>query len=67
MKKIQSKLINRILALYKIIPRFPQEQVSISTLKKKVSSNYSECIDELSLIKAIRRVKKEESTYSAIC
>ncbi|UUS58467.1 MULTISPECIES: YafY family protein [unclassified Acinetobacter] len=55
MKKIQSKLINRILALYKIIPRFPQEQVSISTLKKKVSSNYSECIDELSLIKAIRR------------
>lgn len=55
MKKAQSKLLKRLLTLYKVLPRYPQEFISIVSLKNKVRKNYSNCIDEASIIKAIRR------------
>ena len=55
MKKAQSKLLKRLLTLYKVLPRYPQEFISIVSLKNKVRKNYSDCIDEASIIKAIRR------------
>ncbi len=55
MKKAQSKSLKRLLTLYKVLPRYPQQFVSVIDLKQKVMRNYSDCIDDLSLIKAIRR------------
>ncbi|OTG75451.1 hypothetical protein B9T26_05560 [Acinetobacter sp. ANC 4169] len=55
MNNTQANLIRRLLTLYKALPRSPKSPISIVELKESVRSNYSECIDEQSLIKAIRR------------
>ena len=55
MGKSRSSLIPRLLALYKVLPRYPKSSISIEQLKNSLRSHYSDQIDEQSLTKAIRR------------
>lgn len=55
MGKSRSSFIPRLLALYKVLPRYPKSSISIEQLKNGLRSHYSDQIDEQSLTKAIRR------------
>lgn len=55
MSKTNINLINRVLELYKILPRAPKSALAIDEFKEKVRHYYDCDIEEKSFVKAIQR------------
>lgn len=55
MGKTNINLINRVLKLYRVLPRAPKSALAIDGFKEKVRHYYDREIDEKSFVKAIQR------------
>ena len=55
MSKTNINLINRVLELYKVLPRAPKSALTIEEFKEKVRHYYDRDIEEKSFVKAIQR------------